>query len=139
IGVDPGAGHLARVPPDHVGVLLQDDDLVAVLDQVGGDVLAHLAGTGDGDLHTLATFIPWRPSYLEGLAPAGQMLGKPAQLRPHDDEVQEVPLLQDEVRFRNLRLTEAGDGRDEDPARYVELGHPCSRGGIGYLDADGND
>src|SRR5207253_7862192 len=92
VGVDPRAGHLARVPTDHVGVLLQDDDLVAVLDEVGGDVLADFAGTGDGDLHTLATFIPWRPSYLEGLAPAGQMLGKPAQLRPHDDEVQEVPL-----------------------------------------------
>src|SRR5204863_350109 len=64
------------------------------------------------------------------------MLGKPAQFRPHDDEVQEVPLLQDEVRLRNLGLTEAADGRDEDPAGHVELGHPRARGGIRQLDAD---
>src|SRR3989442_8800855 len=32
-------------------VLLNEDHLVAAGDQVGGDVLADLAGPGDGDLH----------------------------------------------------------------------------------------
>src|SRR6266849_5207122 len=81
----------------------------------------------------------WRPSCPEHLSPTGEVGVQLPQLAADDDEVQEVSLLDQDLRLGDLRLAESRDGGHEDPTGNVQVADLGTGGGVGHLDPDGHD
>ena len=89
VGGHPGDVEGGAQPLDQLGVLLEDEHLVAVGVQVRGDGGADAPGAGDGDLHC--------PTVLGAALGAGQHVVELAQRVVEHGDVQDVALLADQL------------------------------------------
>ena len=122
VGGDPGDVEGRAQPLDELGVLLEDQHLVAVGVQVRGDGGADAAGAGDGDLHDAA-------SSRAALGRGRRRRARCQRVVEHG-EVQDVALLADELAGVEPGHAGAGDG-DELSAARAPRGRASGRPGPG--------
>ena len=109
--VDHGAQALHEV-----GVLLDEEHVVTLDVQVGGDGGPHAAGPGDGDLHE--PVLRPRPS---SPVPSSRRSKSTTASFNTLRQVQHVGLLADEIGDVETRHATPGDGDEVDPAGYADI------------------
>ncbi len=118
------------MPVDQVGVLLDEQHVVAGGVQVRGDGRPHAAGSGDGDLHRPP------PHRATGAAVPPSRAENRSRAASDDHQVEDVAVLADQVGEVEPGHAGPGDRHQGDLARHGQVGQPLARPPLGEVALD---